>query len=355
MQKTEQIKWLNCAKAVAIIAVLIDHTTGILYSSQTIATASYFSVSLFILIAGMTSYLSDSRHAESCCLNFVRSTRKIIEAYIIAAGVFTILSSKGFDLLKYLSHLIHFDASLPHYFVLLYVQLMVVNRFLFNLLQTIDKKKNTALFELLLLLAITGFSVFTTNYTNILDVYGGGGKLFGGTYLILYYIGMLIAKHRWLNRTTARKSGALLVLGGAGFFAWLTTIIHYGQPSIDANLPFGEGFNPPGICFSVLALTMMIFCFGLFSLMESFSFMQVAVNSLNWIGKNTLCIFLYHELFLIASMRFGIDTLMEHNAWAARILCYGVMLFGPILLNAVIDRFVTFVKNCCRSGYELQA
>ena len=142
MQKTEQIKWLNCAKAVAIVAVLIDHTTGILYSSQTIATASYFSVSLFILIAGMTSYLSDSRHAESCCQNFVRSTRKIVEAYIIAAGVCTVLSSKGFDLLEYLSHLIHFDASLPHYFVLLYVQLMVENRFLFNLLQTIDKKNN---------------------------------------------------------------------------------------------------------------------------------------------------------------------------------------------------------------------
>lgn len=31
----------------------------------------------------------------------------------------------------------------------------------------------------------------TTNYTNILDIYGGGGKLLGGTYLIAFWVGML--------------------------------------------------------------------------------------------------------------------------------------------------------------------
>ena len=38
--KSKEIKWINCAKAIAIIAVLVDHTNGILYSNPNIATAS---------------------------------------------------------------------------------------------------------------------------------------------------------------------------------------------------------------------------------------------------------------------------------------------------------------------------
>ena len=60
-----QVKWLNCAKCMAILAVIVDHTNGILYTNPHIALASYFSVSLFILIAGMTSYMSDLRHNET--------------------------------------------------------------------------------------------------------------------------------------------------------------------------------------------------------------------------------------------------------------------------------------------------
>lgn len=54
----QEIKWINCAKAVAVFAVLIDHTNGILYTNANIAMASYYSVSLFILISGMLSFTS---------------------------------------------------------------------------------------------------------------------------------------------------------------------------------------------------------------------------------------------------------------------------------------------------------
>ncbi len=54
----QEIKWINCAKAVAVFAVLIDHTNGILYTNANIAMASYYLVSLFILISGMLSFTS---------------------------------------------------------------------------------------------------------------------------------------------------------------------------------------------------------------------------------------------------------------------------------------------------------
>ena len=58
----EQIKWINCAKMVAILAVMTDHTFDVLYTNSKIAMASYFSVSLFIILSGMTSYLSYSKN-----------------------------------------------------------------------------------------------------------------------------------------------------------------------------------------------------------------------------------------------------------------------------------------------------
>ena len=45
----QRIKWIDCAKTVAIIGVLIDHNNGLLYTNQVIAKGSYFGVSLFIL------------------------------------------------------------------------------------------------------------------------------------------------------------------------------------------------------------------------------------------------------------------------------------------------------------------
>ena len=52
--KKSRVLWIDCAKAMAIIAVLLDHSNGIFYTNSWIATSSYFSVSLFVILAGMT-------------------------------------------------------------------------------------------------------------------------------------------------------------------------------------------------------------------------------------------------------------------------------------------------------------
>ncbi len=49
MPKTEKksVVWIDCAKFLAILAVLIDHGKGILYEGETIQYISFFSVSVF--------------------------------------------------------------------------------------------------------------------------------------------------------------------------------------------------------------------------------------------------------------------------------------------------------------------
>ncbi len=91
----KEIKWINCAKLVAILAVMIDHTNGILYTNPDIAMLSYFSVSLFIIISGMMSFFSNERHEELKWFQiFIRSSKNILLAYLIANAVYLIYITK---------------------------------------------------------------------------------------------------------------------------------------------------------------------------------------------------------------------------------------------------------------------
>ncbi len=63
--KKQQIGWINCAKFFAILAVLVDHVKGILYEDETIQYIFFYSVTVFIFLAGMTAYYSlQNRKAE---------------------------------------------------------------------------------------------------------------------------------------------------------------------------------------------------------------------------------------------------------------------------------------------------
>ena len=91
MPKTEKksVVWIDCAKFLAILAVLIDHGKGILYEGETTQYISFFSVSVFFFLSGMTTWYSLGRKkAEE---TFVRWTARrlwrIIAPYLVAVGV----------------------------------------------------------------------------------------------------------------------------------------------------------------------------------------------------------------------------------------------------------------------------
>lgn len=55
------VNWIDCTKVLAILAVIIDHLKGIIYENITIREISYFSVSVFVFMAGITSFYSWTR------------------------------------------------------------------------------------------------------------------------------------------------------------------------------------------------------------------------------------------------------------------------------------------------------
>ena len=93
----KDIQWINCAKFIAIFAVMLDHTYKILYVNRNLALASYFSVSLFVLISGMTCFISCERHNYNWLKTFAKSSKNIVCAYLLATFVYQICSHKFFD------------------------------------------------------------------------------------------------------------------------------------------------------------------------------------------------------------------------------------------------------------------
>ena len=57
----DRIEWIDCAKLIAIIAVAVDHCNGFLYTKPHVAVASYYSVSLFVLLAGISIWNAYTR------------------------------------------------------------------------------------------------------------------------------------------------------------------------------------------------------------------------------------------------------------------------------------------------------
>lgn len=79
----------------AIIAVLLDHSNGIFYTSSWIATSSYFSVSLFVILTGMTQKIVAVRK-ERFGGAFVRIA-KMLRDYAIAVLVLQCMIYIGFE------------------------------------------------------------------------------------------------------------------------------------------------------------------------------------------------------------------------------------------------------------------
>lgn len=341
-QEEKRIYWIDAARFLAIIAVLVDHTNGILYENQNIAFWSYFSVSLFIFLMGVTSYWSLNKGGETK-KNIGIKCWGIIRPYLVATFVYYIFIFKSFDLENYVDYIIHFNISGPFYYVLLYVQLVISSPIIYRLIHACDKGwlKSSLFWGSIVVIAS-----LTTNYTNIMSVYGGGGKLLGGTYLILFCIGMLFAKNNDRIQINRRGAVAYFTVTLAVTIEWCRFVqINRGQ--IDNYFPFGHGFNPPSVSFCIYAILVAFTLFFFEKLLLVFELKHVyrlfRVGSF-W-GRFTLHIFLYHRLFLdiIFPLLRSVTGMVIGNMWIKSIVYMLVMILWPILIGWILDLVYYFL------------
>lgn len=168
----KRLYWLDMVKVIAILAVIVDHTCGILYNNSNIQYLSFYSVSLFIIAMGYSLFRSYSNKGISIKY-ILKKIIAILIPYIIASAIYLLVQS-NFTIANYIDALIHFNAGLHLYYVFLYIQLLIISPVIFWMATS----KRTNIFINIIVLLI--FCQFSTNYTNILGIYGGGG-----VYLVL--------------------------------------------------------------------------------------------------------------------------------------------------------------------------
>lgn len=117
--KQKPIQWINCSKAAAILAVLTDHTMDILYTNHKIQWASFYAVSLFIIVSGITSYMSNMHSTLTWGKSYFKSIKKIIVAYLISSAICLVIKTQGFDVIVYLKQIVHFFLELDMRFQVL--------------------------------------------------------------------------------------------------------------------------------------------------------------------------------------------------------------------------------------------
>lgn len=109
-------------------------------------------------------------HNYTYIQSIVHSLKKIIIAYLIATFICQAWSYKTFDFIRYVKGLIAFPG--PFYYVFLYIHLMLVSKVLYNLIAF--KTRICLLKDLTVGYCVIVISYISTNYSNILNVFGGG-------------------------------------------------------------------------------------------------------------------------------------------------------------------------------------
>jgi fucose 4-O-acetylase-like acetyltransferase len=254
-----RLEWLDFLKGIAIIAVVIDHAYGVFYKNILIQYHTGFAVALFVFLAGATAAMSLSR--TDTIKFYKKRLVSILIPFVIATAFFSLLENKSF-----ISSLLHFNATGPMYFIAFFLQLILIAPLL--------NKLNFYFLPLIILIAN-----LLNHFSFIPFLWGGGNKLFGGTFLLMFYLGFLFYKNiEFFNKIRFKLINIIIpiiLLICFEYFKLYPVIWH----------------NPP-------YLLTFIYTFSIFWLIFNLrlNYQNKILKYISYCGRNSLYIFLYHPI-----------------------------------------------------------
>ena len=353
--------WVNVGKVVAMLAVIVNHTHFCkvhdvpIYESDFVAYSSFFSVTVFIFLSGVTAYLSAQRKGFQNNLKRVYSNvKKIVIPYLFAAVFYALYNERDIGFLGFLHKLIIFTVSGHFYFVAVILSLIVaapILCWLQNMLVTKLKRRGRQITVLVVFLIFT--LGFTLSKFIIFPECGLAAKyLFGGTYLPVYFSGIVFAAN-------AQRIQALFSSFAIKIFAivcCLVTLVLSLQLFIQGLQPrpaFSviHNPNPPGVLLILYSFS-VVFIIYLTLFNKGIDSKNKLTSTLtkwtNFSAQYTLYIFLYHIIImqLLAQLLEGLPAI---NIWVARVLFVSCMFFVPVFVTffykKLFKRSMLFFKS----------
>lgn len=346
MAKSKRIKWIDCIKAVAILAVVINHGFLVVYSNIQVAYMTFFSVSVsvFFMASGYTQHLSNKNKNS---IELIKVTLKriagILVPYIIVCLVYSTYYSLTFvKEINFLSiwerfarELWQFSLEGTFYFVPLYVLVTLISPLLSKLIVLSETKfpkyKIAILGSVLVSLLVMGLSILGTTPEMYPNKY-----VLGATYLAVVFMGMLMSctKVEEIIKKNIFFIIAIVIIGGYGVLIYDS--IEYFRI---LNIPNGNAIkqiNPPGLIIIGYSLLVFVLLANIFRKLEEsrkvviVGFMDMTAT----VGKATLYIYFYHYLV----SRFILDYVWNPPVnIVIRICILLLMFFVPLIGKCIYD------------------
>ena len=326
-------RWIDCAKALAILAVAVDHCSHILYENVWISFASFFSVSVFFFLAGVTEYLSTVGKQISYAARLKRIGKTII-LYAVATGVVEIFYTHYLILSDYLDHLLHFSIQGPFYFLPIYFQFVLIAPLLKAWCDYCSARRAACLWHAVTVILLGVFSYTSVRFTFFLPLHGGARFLLGGTYIVLYYLGMAFVSAGVFEKAKRYRRIILPVSAAAwiGILLWLKQ----GAFPLDKLFPnWTERMNPPGLQLILFAISTVFLSYSTFSMIDDSRFRNV-LRPLSFMGQYTIYTFLYH--YVIMELLLNLLWPVTFKTWGLCILVFPAMVLLPPLIAFGLKR-----------------
>lgn len=328
--------WVDCGKLAGNVLVVLLHSIETLEQGDTVKNAVGVAVTLLLFLAGYTAYASTARYfakadRQPVFYEILRRLGSILPAYALATFACIVMENHGFQLEAYLDALLHFNATSAFYFVLIYCQLTALSPALYLLavrFNALGRAKRLAC-QAACMAMLLGVSYFCVHYTYMLPLFSGGRMLFGGTFLMVYYAGMLFANAKRRAQTPRRLAltAVVFLILCALCVGWIN---RYGYRMEDwIGCAFGPGYNPPGLTLALYGACAVGFLYALCGWMERARspVLQRIVRAWAWCGRYAVYIFLYHRLL----QAFPLSLLAIESLAARRVVHLLVLVGVPIL------------------------
>jgi peptidoglycan/LPS O-acetylase OafA/YrhL len=314
--------WIDFLKGIAILAVVMNHLYGIVYSSQKLVLLTAYSVTLLVTLSGITACISVNKR-DSIDWNYLKGRLlNIFVPYSIAVLFAHLYTYKGnFDLYQYLKELSSFSFS-GYYFIAILLQLILVSTFLV----WIFKSCNGSIIKQCILLVLTYFlSVFLERYAAVQGIVLGGKYVLGGSFLFVFCIGIMF----YYNRALLSGERVNIILLLISLIGAATFIIN--------NYLIRAWTNPPNK-YNIMYSAFIFFIFyAPFQIFSERIWNNKVTNIIADLGKNSMYIFLYHLLFIS----------LATDACFKKALIEGSILFKLwVVILSIIPPY--FIGKCLR-------
>jgi len=335
MIERKKYLWIDALKTASIIAVVIDHLYLVVikkllgHGDYILNYATLFSISAFIFISGVNTSLSMQSKDKITFTYIMEKVLKIFIPYVVATIIVYLIHQFGsYNVKEFIAQGLGFKASAPFYYVLVYIELILISPLLFL---AIKRFKKNYIMLVVLYIAISAVSYVFYKYIHMNFFNLAASRLFGGTCLLLFFSGMLFAF--FMDKITSKIAHfsmfGLSIVGLLFFFKQGHLIDAWS--------------NPPNQYILVYTALLIMLFFSFFSFVKfERPFWSKFAGVVTIPGKRSLYIFLYHITVFIVAARTGF--LMQ-----PKIINFILLAVIAIAVGLLISYIADYIKKGSRA------